>query len=101
MISMKIVAFGIAFTALSLGAPTLRADESGMPRSFGSNAWHLKGVTPKPLARSALNPQPLPPKPGDPEEKSGIIIIGGKTKPAKPPLARPELAAPPAHDAGN
>jgi hypothetical protein len=101
MISRKIVGLAVFFAALSLATPALWADESGVPGSFTSNAQHLKDVTATPAARSSLNPQPLPPKPGDPEEKSGIIIVGGKTKPPQKPLAQPSLSAPHAPDAGN
>ena len=84
MTSAGIVGLTLAFAVLFLGGPTARADGSGPPSAFTTTMRHAP-TTPMPAA-SSLNPQPLPPAPpGDPAQKSGIIIIGGKNKSTKAP----------------
>lgn len=90
---------GIAMAvAMAVGASGVRADELGGSGAFSPSARHAKAAPVNPSGHAALNPQPLPPHPGDPDEKSGIIIVGGKNKPAKPPVGSPSTFAPRALD---
>jgi hypothetical protein len=71
----------VSLVVTLLATQGVLADALGAASSFNAAA---KARAAAPGATRSLNPQPLPPgPPGDPERKSGIIIVGGKNKSAR------------------
>lgn len=88
MTILRIASAALAFSVMVASALAARAD--GLSSDFNTNKRQLETSTAQPGANSSLNPQPLPPHPGDPNEKSGIIIVGGKNKAARIPTLSPK-----------